>query len=237
MWTRGNDPLFPDYKSWAYPTSANPYISKIEIDEARKTLPTLVYQQEYEAAFLDDVGTVFRGVDAIIKGELQEPRGGNYVMGADLAKLEDFTVLSVLDDKGHLCAFERFSELDWVFQRKRIVALAKKYRANVLIDSSGVGEPIFDELQREQLSVSGYKFTNASKKELVENLSIMIENMALSIANIPELINELKLFGYKLTSGGTVQYCAPESYHDDCVISLALAAWQLKREDTHPWFA
>jgi hypothetical protein len=57
----------------------------------------------------------------------------------------------------------------------------------------------------------------------------MIENQQITIPPIPELINELKLYGYKTTPSGNVQYGAPEGYHDDCVIALALASWQLKR--------
>ena len=57
----------------------------------------------------------------------------------------------------------------------------------------------------------------------------MIENGQVTIPQIPELINELKLYGYKISASGNVQYGAPEGYHDDCVVALALAAWQLKR--------
>ena len=149
-------------------------------------------------------------------------------MGGDLAKLEDFTVLAFWIMDGHLCAFDRFNQIDWVFQRKRIVQLAQQYNARLLIDSSGVGDPVCDELHRENVRVEGYKFTNATKKDLIENLSMMIENEQISTPNIPELINELKLYGYKTTPSGNVQYGAPEGYHDDCVIALALAAWQLK---------
>ncbi len=120
-------------------------------------------------------------------------------------------------------------QIDWVFQRKRIVQLAQQYNARLLIDSTGVGDPVCDELHRENVRVDGYKFTNATKKDLIENLSMMIENQKLTIPQIPELINELKLYGYKTTPSGNVQYGAPEGYHDDCVIALALAAWQLKR--------
>ena len=129
---------------------------------------------------------------------------------------------------GHLCAFDRFSELDWVFQRKRIVQLAQRYDARLLIDSTGVGDPVCDELYRENVHIDRYKFTNATKKDLIENLSIMIENGQLTIPQIPELINELKLYGYKTTPSGNVQYGAPEGYHDNWVVALALAAWQLK---------
>ena len=95
--------------------------------------------------------------------------------------------------------------------------------------AAGIGDPICDELQRENVEVDGYKFTNTTKKDLIENLSIMIENQQITIPPIPELINELKLYGYKTTPSGNVQYGAPDGYHDDCVIALALAAWQSKR--------
>jgi hypothetical protein len=99
----------------------------------------------------------------------------------------------------------------------------------LLIDGSGLGDPVYDELRRENIQIQNYNFTNASKKDLIENLSMMIENEQISIPNIPELINELKLYGYKTTRNGNIQYGAPEGYHDDCVIALALAAWQLKQ--------
>lgn len=230
LWTRGQDPSQMEYKSWNFPSASNPYLDPAEIASFARDMPELAYRQEVLAEFLEDIGSVFRGVDRMVKGNFQPfERQKTYVMGADLAKLEDFTVLCVLDLEGHLCAFDRFSQLDWVFQRKRIVQLAQRYNARLLIDSSGVGDPICDELYRENVRVDGFKFTNATKKDLIENLSIMIENQQLTIPQVPELINELKLYGYKTTPSRNIQYGAPEGYHDDGVVALALAAWQLKR--------
>jgi len=39
----------------------------------------------------------------------------------------------------------------------------------------------------------------------------------------------LKIYGFKVMPSGTIEYSAPEGYHDDIVVSLALAAWQLHR--------
>jgi hypothetical protein len=229
LWTRGQDPSQTDYKSWSFPSGTNPYLDPAEIASFARDMPELAYRQEVLAQFLEDVGSVFRGVDFIVRGCFQPfEREKQYVMGVDLAKLEDFTVLCVLDRDGHLCSFDRFSELDWVFQRKRIVQLAQQYDARLLIDSTGIGDPVCDELYRQNVRIDRYKFTNATKKDLIENLSIMIENGQLTIPQVSELINELKLYGYKTTSSGNVQYGAPEGYHDDCVVALALAAWQLK---------
>jgi len=230
LWTRGQDPEDTDYQSWAFPSEDNPYIDPAEIQDTFKGMTELAYRQEIMAEFLDDVGAVFRGVNNCISGELEEPIVyKHYYMGVDLAKHYDFTVIYVLDKTGHLVAFDRFSQLDWVFQQKRIINLAQKYKAQTIIDSTGLGDPIYDQLQRSGIRVQGYKFTNASKADLIENLSIQIENREISFPDIPTLVNELKMFGYKVSPSGLIQYTAPENYHDDCVIALALAAWQTSR--------
>ena len=231
LWTRGQDEAEQDYQSWQYSSKDNPYIDPQEIEDFARDMPEMAYRQEILAEFLEDVGSVFRGVDNCISGSLETPsQAKSYFTGCDLAKREDYTVLCIIDSNGHLCHFDRWSQLDWVFQRKRIVNLCQQYNnAKLLIDSTGVGDPIFDELRRESVSVEGYKFTNTSKKDLVENLSIQIENQKITYPEIPTLINELKLFGYEKMPSGIVKYHAPEGYHDDCVIGLALAVWQISR--------
>jgi hypothetical protein len=236
LWTRGQDSTQSDYQSWAFSSYTNPYIDPKEIDEFKRDMPELSYRQEILAEFLDDIGSVFRRIRDCISGNLEEKQPNkSYVMGVDLAKHEDFTVIIILDQNGHLCNYDRFSKLDWVFQSKRIIDTAQQYNnARVLIDSTGVGDPIYDYLRRSHLSVEGYKFTNASKKDLIENLSIQIENKQVSYPDIPVLLSELSLYGYKISPAGVTSYNAPEGYHDDTVIALALACWQLKH-DFKPW--
>ena len=229
LWTKGQDPAETDYKSWSFPSSNNPYLDPAEIGAFKRDMPEIAYRQEIMAEFLEDVGSVFRNVDRIVKGSFQQPEAGKqYVMGVDLAEMVDYTVLCVLDVDGHLCAFDRFNQIDYTFQTQRIVELAQKYDARILLDVSSPGRPIYHELRRKNVRVDGYNFTSATKKDLIENLSLMIDNQLLSIPQVPVLINELKLFGYKITRSGEIQYEAPQGYHDDSVIALALAAWQLK---------
>jgi len=42
------------------------------------------------------------------------------------------------------------------------------------------------------------------------------------------LKHELESFTYDILGSGLIHYGAPEGLHDDTVIALALAAWQLK---------
>jgi hypothetical protein len=248
LFQEGQDPLNQEVQSWNHSSYQNSieeggYIPKAEIDQIAARLPWQARQQEIMGTFLQDTFAVFRGVDECVKGKLEEPNPAtSYVGGIDVAKHADYTVICIIDNNGHLVAFDRFGDLDWDFQRKRIKALVFKYAARTLIDSSGVGDPMLDELQRkriierddgtviveEGLPIEGYKFTHASKAELIENLSLMIEQGKISYPNIPDLVSELKIYGWTKTKGDTFVYNAPEGYHDDCVIALALAAWQVR---------
>lgn len=222
----GMDKLWPDFESWLFPSSSNPYLDPEEIEQARMTLPERVFQQEYLAMFLDDAGGVFRNVRSCIKGTLGSPEPGHqYAIGVDLAKYQDFTVITVLDlDNGHLIYFDRFNKIDWSIQKKRIVNVAEIYPGTVIIDSTGVGDPIYEDLYaRGDITVEPYKFTNESKKRLIDKLAMMIEKNEVSFPEIPELINELEIYQYEMTSAGNLRFNAPSGYHDDCVISLGLA--------------
>jgi predicted phage terminase large subunit-like protein len=50
----------PEWESFQFPTSANPYIDKLEIEKARAELPALVFRQEYLAEFVQLLGAMFQ---------------------------------------------------------------------------------------------------------------------------------------------------------------------------------
>jgi hypothetical protein len=231
LWTRGQDAEQREYESWNFPSVGNPHLDPLEIAKFKKDMPDLAYRQEILGEFLDDIGAVFRQIERHIMDIPLEPvRGRTYVVGCDVAKYQDYTVLVALDvNSGHLCGFDRYQQLDWVLQRKRIVAFCRRYNnARLLIDSSGVGDPVYDELRRCELNVQGYKFTSATKADLIENLSVKLDDDAIKYPRIPVLLSELGMFGYETLPSGTIRYRAPGGYHDDCVVALALAAWQQK---------
>lgn len=209
----------------------NPYLPQEEWERAKKLLPEQVFKQEYEASFLPDAAAVFRGIDAIVyDGCLKDSQlNHNYILGIDLGKHQDFTVLTIIDTFNNNAVYwDRFKEIDYTFQKERIKATARRYNnARCIIDSTSVGEPIREDLERDGLFVDDFQFTKKSKKELVEKLSIFIEQKLIWIPPIDELTDELKSFGYHLTDSGNVIYQAPQGLHDDCVMSLALAVWGL----------
>lgn len=230
---RGADSLIEEWMSWRYPTAANPLIRPDELAEARAVLPKRIYQQEYEAQFLDDAGAVFRGVKAAVAGGL--PRvpipGHRYLMGVDFGRYQDFTVAVVVDASVQppaVVALDRYNEVNWGVQRQRLAALARRWRVSgVLAEANAMGEPNIDALRAEGVPVEPFVTTSTSKPRLIESLVSAIESGQIRLLDDPVLLAELEAYTYTMNPHTNhTRYGAPPGLHDDTVIALALA-WHL----------
>lgn len=220
-----------EFESWRFSTLDNPYISPAEVAKVKHETPEDYFRQEYLAEFLEGKGVIFKHIYSCAVGKFQEPqRNRDYIIGVDLARIEDYTVLTCMEKANkEVVEFQRFNQIDWAFQKEKIVSLSKKYNnAKVVVDNTGLGDPIEEDLKRTGLVVEGFKFTRINKRQLIQQLQIAIENRLIIYPEIPELMTELEAFEYTLSPVGTVKMGAPEGMHDDCVISLGLAVWGLK---------
>jgi phage FluMu gp28-like protein len=233
LWLMGKNPEYPEYQSWQFPSSDNPKIRPEDIELARKTLPENVFKQEFMAEFIEEGGEVVPNVDVcIVLPELiatKEP-GRQYYGGIDLARKRDYTVITILDDELRLIDFIRFTGVNWDIQKEKIAEMVRKYDALTLVDQTGVGDPIVQELLLSDVYVRGFTFTAEKKRSLVQNLIFGFGEKKIQLAKIPVLIEELKALDYKQSESGNISYQAPEGMTDDCVMSLALAYWAATRE-------
>ena len=93
------------------------------------------------------------------------------------------------------------------------------------MDSTGVGNPVVDDLVNKGINVSPYVFTYNSRNELLINLQILLEQNTIKIPDDPELIEELKSAFFDITAQGRTKIVVPDDKHDDRIMSLALAVW------------
>lgn len=212
-----------EWASWRMPTVANPFIDPVEIEAARRDMPESAYNQEFLGIPADDGGNPF-GLDSIARQSVGELSAGDPAfVGCDLAKSQDFTVVCGLDSDGRVCLLERWQS-DWDQTTRRVIAMIGDKQA--LIDSTGVGDPIVENICRECPSARGFKFTSSSKQQLMEGLSAAIQQREVFFPD-GWLRNELESFEYEYTQSG-VRYGAPSGMHDDGVCALALAVRQMK---------
>lgn len=220
-------------KNWAWsylPASQSGIISREGLEEARKTTTQAFYDQEYECLWLEGAGQFFHRIrENTYEGRLFPDPSHYYRLGVDLAKYQDWTVLSPFDlntFKAH--HQERFNQVEWSYQRARIEAAHHRFnRAKLRVDASGVGDPIVEDLTRDGImdAEGGFKFTEESRRQLLKHLAILLESDRIKIPNDEGLIEELESFRYELGDTGKVKITVPEGLHDDRVVALALAVW------------
>jgi hypothetical protein len=173
----------------------------------------------------DDEGNPF-GVAAIRACIGPISKEAPKVWGWDLAKSVDWTVGIALDATGNVCRYHRFQK-PWTETMETV--LRETGRTPALIDATGVGDPIVEQLQRKGgRNFEGFKFSSPSKQQLMEGLSLAIQKRDIQFPNEPEhaIVNELEAFEYVYSRTG-VKKSAPEGMHDDCVMGLALAVMLL----------
>ena len=194
-------------------------VAEDEVAQARRQLPEGVFRELYFAEPSDDGGNPFGQV--AIRNCIGDISGKPPVVyGVDLAKSVDWTVVVGLDDDGAVCRFDRYQN-PWEETVQRLTSEIGLTPA--VVDSTGVGDPIVERLQRALSNVQGYNFSSASKQKLMEGLAVAIQT---NEVRYPQgvIVGELDVFTYEYTRTG-VRYSAPDGMHDDCVMALALAVY------------
>jgi hypothetical protein len=188
-----------------------------EVEAARRELPEAVFRELYEGIPNEDGSNPFglSHIAACVRPLSAKPP---VCWGVDLAKSTDWTVVLGCDEDGQTCVFERWQHEPWSVTTDRVGRLVGSMPA--LIDSTGVGDPIVEELDRRLPQVEGFKFTQTSKQQLMEGLAAGIQQRQVFYPEGP-VRQELESFEYEPTRTG-VRYTAPEGMHDDCVVALAL---------------
>jgi hypothetical protein len=220
---KAGEPNLSYHRLTAYDAVEGGVLDPAEVEDAKRTLPERIFKELYLAEPSDDGGNPF-GIDAIraCLGPLSTKPVA--VFGVDLAKSVDFNVACGLDENGDVCHLDRWQS-DWGQTRRRLASLIRDTPA--LVDSTGVGDPIVEDLARECGRVEGFKFTSATKQQIMEGLAADTQRRAYTL---PEgwLSGEMEAFEYIYHAGG-VRYSAPEGLHDDGVCALALAREKFRR--------
>lgn len=230
----GDDPSMGYHKITALDAIEAGIFDSAELADAKAHMPDAVFRQNYMAEAADDEGNPF-GFAEIQSCIAPMSNADPVAFGVDFAKSHDWTVQIGIARDGCVCRFARFQN-PWHETRTRTESFCGRTRT--LCDSTGVGDPIIDELQRGHGNFEGYLFTSRSKQMLMEGLRMAIHQ---KLIRFPEgvIVQELEAFEYEYTgrdgNSTGVRYSAPEGMHDDCVCALALAVHLWRSGSTGPF--
>lgn len=241
-WLKGQDGQDESWASWTFTSHDNPTLPEGEIDDMKRDLPTMEYEQEVLAKFLAAGSRVFTYDDNSIQYSIEHdtplvfpngliegypPAGSHVVLGIDLAKTHDWTVLygARASDRRNVY-YERMQAITWPEQKRRIRRAHKVLRNNgatsvtLIFDSTGVGDPIYEDLEAEGYDAVPVNFSGQHKPNMVKLLAKDLEERKAFI--LPQRIEEFEAYAMAVTPGGRFTYSAPEGQHDDVVSAKML---------------
>jgi len=227
----GKSPDFPNHTSYNFPSWESPYVSSEFIEEQRKSLPDNIFRQEFEAIFLEDDGQVFKGLGSVLINDAwpQRSHGTNTYAGLDIGTREDYSVLTIIDELGRVLFVWRDRHIEYSRIVDKVVQLCKQYNVReLLVESNGPGDVMYEQIRKQYSRAEPLFQTNDTKSNIIRRLMTDIEDVAIELPSVKlfqPLGDEMEIFEYEVLPSGKIRYGHPSGFHDDCVLSLAMANW------------
>lgn len=163
---------------------------------------------------------------------------GDFYMGVDLGKLRDYSALAVVKrEKDGLVKLvfvkEFLLETPYTHVIGWIVRADRRFRfRRILIDKSGVGEAVMEEVRGQGLTnAEGKAFTAQSKAEMLAYLRIKMEQGKLKMPYNHRLCQQINSQQYEYAKSGQLKFWHPPHSHDDQLWALALSTWATKTKE------
>lgn len=204
------------------------------------------FRQEYMCQPSDDEGA-FIGYELIDScttpagepWELALDPQREYYLGVDVGRVHDLTVFYLVEAAGRQRYTRRMIELaDRPFHEQAEVLA--RYAAlpcvrRVCMDATGIGMQMAEEARRRfGAKVEPVVFTHGVKEDLAVTLRRCMEDAALRIPPLPQLVDDLRSIRKETTSAGNVRYVGERNAngHADRFWALALALHACARHST-----
>jgi phage FluMu gp28-like protein len=238
----------PAYSVHRVKSSECPLIKPEFLEEMRQNMTHEAYLMEYEAEFVEALNSFFS--QSLIRScvELAEKCNlelytnleasfpvGEYYCGVDFGKLQDYSVIAVLRREGDNLKLVYMHQLPletpYTHVIGHLVRANQKFQfRNVLVDQTGVGEPVLEEVRNQGVrNVDGVKFTVETKEELLTSLKIAMEQNRLAIPYHRELCQQINEQQYEYSKSGHLQFKHPQNSHDDMLWALSLSCFASTR--------
>jgi hypothetical protein len=220
---KANDIL--NWKSFRFSTYDSPYANADIINMFKETLPDKLFRQEIEAEFVDS-SSIFNNIGDImcLNKTISPIPGETYYAGVDIGLINDASVLSILNSDGDVVNYFRWTDIESPDLINEILKLNNIWKFNVIgIESNNQGLTIFQELKRKIKNIIDINTNQKTKPEMINRLVHLFNMREIKMIKDDYLKIEFESFIFKQMNNGAIKFMADYGFHDDCVMSVAVA--------------
>lgn len=198
--------------------------------QKQSILPERTFKTDYLGLFLDSESAVFGDLKPVLLPKGVRPPALRLYWGIDWATgaSKDRTVLTAFNELDQQVFVREWSTEPPMQQVREIadIIMANKAKTDrVTAEKNSMGAVYIDALRArlEDIPIIEFTTTNESKRRIVDNMVVAIEQKTTRLLNNETQTAEFEYFEANTLKSGVVQYAAPASLHDDYVMAVCLA--------------
>src|SRR3990170_2057144 len=217
--------LNPTYSTHKIQSSENPLIPQAFLQEMQQNMTAEAYKREYLAEFTEAATSYFPqelirkcienaqriSLEAFVSLEQQITKA-EYFAGLDLGKLQDHSAIIIIQREND--TLKLVYKHEFPLQTSYTEVIATTARANqqfhlqkLLIDQSGIGEPILEALREQGIqNAEGATLTQDTKTEILTNLKLTMEQNRLALPYDKRLCEQINDQQYAYTQNGKLTF-------------------------------
>lgn len=201
-------------------------VTEEEIEDIKKRVSPLGFEEEFLVKFLDSSVTFFRGYEDVFSEYTYDENDKQWI-GVDLsANGEDATVVTKINGKSQVKQLIIEGSLDSKYQQIANIINTTNNLQMCYCEINGIGSVMLNQIEKlvkKNVKLREWTTTNTSKEQIVSNLAMAIANKDIHFNTEDKgLFSELGTFIVKYTKTGRMQFEAMGNKHDDRVLSLAI---------------
>lgn len=221
-------PEFAKWKSFRFNCYDSPFTPIETIEEARSVMTDVKFRQEFLAEFVDNA-SAFKNIDNCLSTDYKQDRpivNEKYYAGVDIGLGTDASVISIVDGNGNLVNYFKWEEtnaqtvIDLIIEINRIWKFKK-----ILFETNNNGLPMFQTLKKSIPVITNFNTSSKTKPEIINNLIHLFDTRTIRCLDTNDLRIELEAFNFNQNSSGYVKYGAASGFHDDIIMSFAIARY------------
>lgn len=246
--------LNPQYSTHKIPSSENPLIPQTFLKEMEQNMTTEAYKREYLAEFTEAASSYFPqelirkcienaqqiNLEPFTNLEQQIPKA-QYFAGLDLGKLQDHSALIIIQKENDTLKLVYKHEFPLETNYTEVISTTNRanqqfHLQKLLVDQSGIGEPILEQLQQQGITVEGETLSQDTKAEILTNLKLTMEQNHLAIPYDRHLCEQINDQQYTYSKNSKLTFTHTQGTHDDQLWALALAIYATRNtQPTQLW--
>lgn len=216
----GNNKLVLNWNN--YDTSE--FLSATRLEEYRQKLSPNKFKSEYLGQFITENGLLFNNLQNCIGTPSNEDK---VYIGIDFAtgSGSDYTAICGINENGEQVFIKRVKDMPPTQQVEWLANIINSYKTvKILAEQNSIGKVYIDMLKKKiKVPITNWTTSNSSKKDLVTNLQLALENKQITILSDDYMLDELRKYQADVNLRTNVVTYNASVGNDDQVIALMLA--------------